>query len=105
MKDVSIVLITASNGEEASRLTRVLVKEGLVACGNIIPGVRSIYMWEGKLHDDDEVMGVFKTGNSNIGSLKGRINELHSYDCPEILVFSVDEGSSAYLNWVLKATV
>jgi periplasmic divalent cation tolerance protein len=92
------------DAERASALARALVDEGLAACVNVIPGVRSVYRWEGRVHEDDEVLCLIKTRPAIFDRVRDRILELHPYDVPEILAFTVDEGSPAYLDWLRIAT-
>jgi len=92
------------DAERATSLARALVDEGLAACVNVVPGVRSIYRWEGKVEEADEVLCLIKTRAEIFDRLRRRVAELHPYDVPEILSFAVDEGSPAYLDWVRAAT-
>ncbi len=92
------------DAERATGLARTLVDEGLAACVNIVPGVRSIYRWEGKIQEDDELLCLIKTRPAIFDRVRRRILELHPYDVPEILAFTVDEGSPAYLDWLRDAT-
>jgi periplasmic divalent cation tolerance protein len=98
------VHITAPDVVQAAEMARVLVQEGLVACVNIIPGVRSIYLYEGKICDEPEVLCVAKTRQELFERLKIRLLELHPYEIPEILAFEVDDGSAAYLAWLEQST-
>jgi periplasmic divalent cation tolerance protein len=90
--------------DQATALARALVDEGLAACVNIVPGVRSIYRWEGKTHEDDEVLCLVKTRPAVFERARDRILALHPYDVPEILAFEVDDGSAAYLQWLRTST-
>jgi len=92
------------DAERATSLARALVDEGLAACVNVVPGVRSIYRWEGKVEEADEVLCLIKTRAAIFDRLRRRVAELHPYDVPEILSFAVDDGSPAYLDWVRAAT-
>jgi periplasmic divalent cation tolerance protein len=96
-----VVLVTAP-ADEAERLGRALVGERLAACVNVVPGVRSIYRWEGEVQADDEVLLVIKTSETRVAELVGRVNELHSYDLPEVLALPAVGGSLAYLEWVTE---
>ena len=96
--------VTMPDRERASSLARVLVDEGLAACVNIVPGVRSIYQWDGKLQEDDEVLCLIKTRPAVFDRARARILALHPYEVPEILAFAVDDGSPAYLDWLQKST-
>ena len=95
-----VLLITAPSEEEAASLANILVNERLCACVNIIPGVRSIYRWEGKVCDEREVMMVAKTASSLAPVLVKRVKELHSYDVPEVICLPITTGSGDYLDWI-----
>jgi periplasmic divalent cation tolerance protein len=92
--------VTLPDEASAVALTRTLVDECLVACGNVIPGVRSIYRWEGEVCEDSEVLVLFKTTAAGFVAVKQRIVELHPYTCPEVLGVQVKEGHDDYLSWV-----
>jgi len=85
-------------------MARTLVDEGLAACVNIVPGVRSIYLYGGKVHDEAEVLCIAKTRKELFARLEARVRDLHPYEVPEILSFEVDEGSAAYLEWLEEST-
>ena len=95
-----VVLVTAPTADVAASIARTLVEEGLCACGNVIPGVRSIYRWEGEIHDDAEALLVLKTERRALAELKVRLQELHPYQVPELLVLPVEDGLGPYLEWV-----
>lgn len=99
---VVVALMTAPSVEVAAGIVRTVVDEGLAACGNIVPGVRSIYRWQGKIHDEPEVLVVFKLPAEQAEALKARIIELHPYDVPEFLVLGVAAGHAPYLEWVRR---
>lgn len=96
--DYCLVLVTAP-AKEATPLQETLVKEKLVACVNAQP-VRSCYIWEGKLEQDDEVLLMMKTKVALFDKLSARIQELHSYDTPEILAIPILKGNPKYLAWM-----
>jgi periplasmic divalent cation tolerance protein len=102
--DAIEIHVTMPDPERATALARTLVDESLAACVNVVPGVRSIYRWEGKIQEDDEVLCLIKTRPAIFDRVRRRILELHPYDVPEILAFAVDEGSPAYLDWLRDAT-
>jgi periplasmic divalent cation tolerance protein len=97
-----IVLITASSTEEAENIAKSLVEDKLVACVNIIPQIKSIYWWEGKICKDEELMLISKTKQSLFKAVMDRVTLLHSYEVPEIISFPISEGSPEYLNWIEK---
>jgi len=99
-----VVFITASNEDEAAKISRALVEERLAGCVNIIKGIRSIYQWKGKIEDESEVVMMVKTQRRLFPSLSKKVKELHTYTVPEILALPVVEGSVEYLNWLKEVT-
>ncbi|WP_141324402.1 divalent-cation tolerance protein CutA [Myxococcus sp. AB025B] len=104
MTDAILVLVTAPSADKAAELARSLVEEQLAACGNILPGLRSIYRWEGKVQDDAEALILFKTRASLFDTLRSRLVELHPYDVPEVLRLDIADGHAPYLAWILDST-
>lgn len=102
--DVILVLVTAPNADTAATLARTLVEEGLAACGNLVPGLRSIYRWEGKVQDEAEVLLLLKTRAALFEPLRARIVTLHPYQVPEVLRVDIAEGHAPYLAWILDST-
>jgi periplasmic divalent cation tolerance protein len=100
MTDALVVLVTFPSPEQAASLARVLVEERLAACGNLVPGLRSIYRWDGAVHDEGEVLLLLKTARDRFPALRDRILSLHPYQVPEVLALPVEAGSQAYLEWV-----
>jgi len=100
--DVQLVFVTAPDGATAGRLARTLVEERLVACANIVPGVRSIYRWQGSVEDDAEVLLILKTRSDRVAELAARVSELHPYDLPEVIALAAAGGSLPYLAWVTE---
>lgn len=86
-------------------LCRTLIGEHLVACGNIVGGVRSLYRWEGRIRDETEFLLVLKTVESKVPDLLLRLPALHSYEVPEVLVLDVETGYEPYLSWLEAETV
>lgn len=99
-----VVFMTVPDGETAGRIARTLTEERLVACVNIVPGVRSIYRWEDKLCDDSEVLCLCKTRAELFSALRERVSALHPYSVPEIIAVPLAHGSAAYLAWVAQST-
>jgi periplasmic divalent cation tolerance protein len=99
-----VALSTASSADEAAKIVRALVDEQLVACGNIVGPVRSIYRWKGAVSDDPEYMMVLKTRRELLERLTARLRELHSYECPELLALPVEAGYAGYLSWLKENT-
>jgi periplasmic divalent cation tolerance protein len=100
--EVRVVLVTAPDAEAGGRLARTLVDEHLAACANLVPGVRSIYRWEGRVQEDDEVLLVIKTTAEREAALCERVSSLHPYDLPEVLALPAVGGSDAYRAWVRR---
>ena len=98
---VRIVLVTHPDADGARDLARAIVTERLAACVNIVPGLTSVYRWQGEIHQDAEVLLVIKTAEHRIGTLKHRIPELHPYEVPEVIVVPTEGGSRKYLDWVV----
>ena len=99
--EVRVVLVTAPDAETGSRIAHALVEEHLIACANLVPGIRSIYRWEGQIADEPEVLLVLKTRASRLSALAARVKALHPYALPEVVALPVVDGSEAYLDWVL----
>jgi len=102
-RDVKVVWCTA-DAEQGISLVSALVDERLIACGNVIPGVTSVYRWEGQVETASEVVLMMKTTEERLPALKARIGELHSYDVPEVLVSPITDGLAIYLEWVRRET-
>ncbi|MBI4241224.1 MAG: divalent-cation tolerance protein CutA [Candidatus Rokubacteria bacterium] len=98
--DTLVVLVTTSSAEEGQRIARALVAEHLAACVNVLPGVRSVFFWDGQLQEAAEALLVVKTRRECYEALQQRVLELHGYSVPEVLALSVETGSPAYLAWV-----
>jgi periplasmic divalent cation tolerance protein len=86
--------------QEAQNLGAVLVKNKVAACVNILPQMTSIYMWEGKVTESQEVKLLIKTKAEKLNQVFTLIKSLHSYDVPEIQVVDVTTGNLAYFNWM-----
>jgi periplasmic divalent cation tolerance protein len=100
---IAVVLVTAPSAQVAELLVRSVVEERLAACGNIVPGVVSIYRWQGAVQRDDEVFITFKTPSAATDRLMRRVQELHPYDVPEIVVLPVADALPAYAQWVVES--
>jgi periplasmic divalent cation tolerance protein len=98
--DVRVIYSTAPDVDTAARIARSLVDERLAACGNILPGVRSIYRWQGIVEDEPEVVLILKTRADRVDALTRRLAELHPYDVPDVVALPVDAGHGPYLDWV-----
>jgi periplasmic divalent cation tolerance protein len=102
--EVRVVLVAAPDAETAARIARALVEERLIACANLVPGIRSIYRWEGQIADEAEVLLVLKTCARQCAAVAARVKALHPYGLPEVVALPVAGGSQAYLDWVIGAS-
>jgi periplasmic divalent cation tolerance protein len=98
-----IVISTAGSPEEAAIIARELVERRLAACVNRLPGLASVYRWQGAVEEADEVLLLIKTSADRLPALEIALRELHSYEVPEFLVLPVAEGSAAYLEWLFAS--
>jgi periplasmic divalent cation tolerance protein len=98
--ELRIIVTTFSKEEQAKEVVRSLVREQLVACGTLTRGARSIYFWQGEIHDSDEIVATFKTTAKNAPAATARLQELHPYEVPEILVLTPECANAAYGQWV-----
>jgi len=94
------VVTTVGTEEQANLIARELVARRLAACVNIVPGVRSVYRWHGTICNDGELLLIAKTMESELDAVVAAIQELHTYDVPEILTFDVGRGEQSFLDWM-----
>jgi len=102
--DALLVFTTLPTADKAAEIAKVLVEEKLVACVNVLPAVRSIYRWQGKLHDENEVLVLLKTRAEHLERLKLRLLEVHPYELPEVLAVPIESGYQPYLEWLAGET-
>ena len=100
MQNALVILCTCPDEAVASRLAAGLVEEQLAACVNILPGIRSIYRWQGTVSDDSEVLMMIKSLASRFEELETWLLEHHPYDVPEVLALPVEKISADYLAWI-----
>ncbi len=100
MMGTLLVVTTADSESLACRIASALVEAGVAACVNILPGVRSIYKWEGKVCDEWEFLLMIKTTADRWESVRSLIRELHSYQIPEVIALAITEGDPDYLSWL-----
>lgn len=100
MTDKIVVLVTTKNQTEAKRIAKALVEARLAACVNIQPAIHSVYLWEGKLHNEKEALLLIKSSRPLFGELQQAIRKAHSYTTPEILCLPVIDGSRDYMLWL-----
>lgn len=100
MSDTLIAFCTCPDSATAERIAQALVNERLAACVNQLPGVRSIYMWQGQVQADQEVLLLIKTTQNQLATVAGRLKALHPYELPELIAVPATAGSEPYLEWV-----
>jgi len=100
MVDAMMAFVTCGSREEAARIARVLVENRLAACVNIVPAVESCYWWEGEVQWNSEFLLILKTTGDAVGRAHERVVEEHSYEMPEFIALTIDEGSAPYLRWI-----
>ena len=101
---ISVVLVNASTPEEARRIGLTLVDSRLAASVNVLDGVHSIYRWAGAVRQRTEAQLLIKTRAELVDDVVARVCELHSYECPGVIVLPVERGYQPYLDWVLQET-
>jgi periplasmic divalent cation tolerance protein len=99
-----VVFVTAASEEEAARIGRSVVEAGLAACANVVPRIRSIFQWEGKVTDEQEALMLLKTRAGLFEELVAAVKGLHSYQVPEIIALPIGQGSADYLKWIRDVT-
>jgi periplasmic divalent cation tolerance protein len=102
--DALVVLCTCPDEATATGIATALLAEELAACVNCVPGIRSMYRWEGQIRDDAEVLLVIKTTGARYGALETLVRARHPYELPEIIALPVVAGARDYLNWIGQAT-
>jgi len=98
-----VVFSTADTVELAQTIAVALVETGAAACVNIIPGVRSVYRWEGKVCNEVEHMLLIKSSSERFEHVRATIRRLHTYTLPEVIAVPVAAGDSSYLSWLNSA--
>lgn len=95
-----VVFCTFPDVEKARQIGTHLVEKQYAACVNLLPGVESIYCWEGKTCNENETMAVFKTTRMSFARFSRELSALHPYELPEILAIPAADGDAGYLAWV-----
>ena len=104
MTAIVTVYAVFADADEAGRIARILVEEGLAACANILGPCRSIYRWQGAVEEAEEVPVLFKTTSAGAGPLLSRLAALHGYEVPAAVVWPIAEALPAYAEWVAAET-
>lgn len=100
MTEMLLVFTTFANEEDAARVVRTLVEERRIACGNLLPGARSLYRWQGRIADEREVVALLKTRGQDWEALVSRLHQLHPYGTPECIAVPLSAVAPKYLAWL-----
>ena len=98
------IYITCASEEEAERIASALLDERLVACANILPGMRSMYLWKGRREYARETVLICKSVEERLGALIQKVRELHSYETPCVTAFPITGGNPDFLAWIEEST-
>lgn len=98
------VLCTVPDAATGQRIARSVVNEGLAACVNLLPGITSVYVWQGQVQENPELLLLIKTHQERYLALQEHIKELHPYQVPEIIAHKIEVGLPDYLNWIASST-
>ncbi|MGB5405201.1 MAG: divalent-cation tolerance protein CutA [Thiogranum sp.] len=98
--DIQIVFCTVPDTDTGHRIAAQLVEYGFAACVNLIPGVESVYRWQGRLEKASEVLLMIKSRSADYTAVETAISALHPYELPEIIAVPLSNGSAGYLDWV-----
>ena len=98
------ILCTAPDATSAERIAEVLVAERLAACVNLVPGLTSIYRWEGKVQREAEVLLLIKAPRARFEAIAARVKALHPYTVPELIALPIDASTPDYLTWLTENT-
>ena len=103
MTDKIVVMVTVSNVRECKRIARHLLEQRLIACANLVPLVRSLYHWQGKIADEKECLMLLKSSRELFPALRAEVEKLHSYSVPEVIALPIIDGAPNYLNWIAES--
>jgi periplasmic divalent cation tolerance protein len=101
-KNQLVIFSTAPDPKSAEILAATLVEEHLAACVNLVPGLTSIYRWQGSVHREPECLLIIKTTATHFEALRSRLRTLHPYEVPEIIGLPISHGDPAYLQWLTE---
>lgn len=100
---IMIVLVTGPDEKTLTSIAERVVEEGLAACVNVVPEVRSVYRWRERVETEREALAIIKTTGTAVARLQHRVLELHPYDVPEFIVLPVESGNPSYLDWITNS--
>jgi periplasmic divalent cation tolerance protein len=95
-----VALSTVANAQDAERIARSLVERGLAACVNVVPGLVSVYRWQGQVERESELLLVIKTRAERFEALREALVALHPYEVPELIALPIQAGHAPYLAWL-----
>lgn len=98
-----VVFVTAKDKQEAQKIARRLVEDKLIACANIVDGVKSVFWWQGKTDEADETLLIMKSEKRLFKKIAAAVKALHSYDLPEVIALPIVDGSADYLKWMKES--
>ncbi|MEQ8964637.1 MAG: divalent-cation tolerance protein CutA [Azospirillaceae bacterium] len=98
------VYVTTGSMAEARAVGRALIEARLAACVNVIPGMRSMYHWQGAVEEDEEIVVIAKTRAELLDRVTETIKAVHSYDCPCVVALPIEGGKPAFLDWIEAET-
>ena len=106
MSDVQVLMVMSNVPDQATAdaLAHALVEAKLAACVNILPGVKSVYRWQGAIEHAEEVTLLIKTTRQHYAPLQQALVNVHPYDLPEVIAWPISEGYAPYLHWVVAET-
>lgn len=105
MTTINLVLCTCPDRETAEEIATKLIDAGLAACVNVLPGITSIYRWQGRIERSQEALLLIKTSRSRLDELQQALVALHPYDVPEVIALGVEQGHQPYLEWVEQCMI
>jgi periplasmic divalent cation tolerance protein len=100
MTELIATLCTCPNKETAEKIAQLLVEQALAACVNILPGITSIYSWQGQIESSDEHLLIIKSPEANYQAIEAKIRSFHPYELPEIIAVPIAHGLPEYINWI-----
>ncbi len=99
-----LIYVTCKDFEEAKKISKALLSQRLVACANILPEISSMFWWEGKIDQANEVPIILKTLKELSTEVINKIKSLHSYECPCIIGLPIEVGYEGFLKWIKEET-
>lgn len=103
MTNLSLIYITCPNEKEAEKLAKMLLEAKLIACANIISNMKALYVWQGKLNRDTEVILLLKTKSENFLEIEKLVEKEHSYECPCIIEIDIKKTSNAFQDFLISS--